>query len=177
MQITVLEADQAMAAIPGLAAVLADCVAGGASVSFMHPFSQADAEAYFSKVAGQVARGETVLIAGEVGGEIVGTVQLGIDTPPNQPHRADVKKMLVHRKGRRNGYGAALLAAAEQTAARLGRSLLVLDTVRGEAGEMFYERQGWTRVGTIPDYALLPQGGLCDTVVFWKRIGVAPALA
>ena len=171
LQIEVLDAAAARAAVAELGKVLADCVNGGASVSFMLPFGQAEAEAYFHKVADQVARGETVLLAARLHGRIVGTVQLGLDTPPNQPHRADVKKMLVRRAARRRGVGAAVLAAAEREAARLGRSLLVLDTVRGAAGERLYLSQGWTRAGVIPDYALLPDGGLVDTVYFWKRVG------
>ncbi len=168
--IETLDAAAARAAVPGLGEVLADCVAGGASVSFMHPFGQADAEAFFRQGGGQVAAGETVLLAARQDGRIVGTVQLGLDTPPNQPHRADVKKMLVRRDARGRGVGAALLAAVEAAAARRGRTLLVLDTVEGAAGERLYARGGWTRVGTIPDYAFLPEGGLCATVVFYKRV-------
>ena len=157
-------------ALDQLAAVLADCVEGGASVSFMSPFSQADGLAFFRKVAGSVASGDTVLLAARLDGRIVGTVQLGLDTPPNQPHRADIKKMLVHRAARGHGIGAALMARVEQEASRHGRWLLVLDTVPGENGYRLYTREGWTRSGIIPDYALFPDGRLCDTAVFWKRL-------
>jgi len=153
-----------------LAAVLVDCVEGGASVSFMSPFSQAQALAFFRKVASSVTSGDTLLLAAKLGGRIVGTVQLGLDTPPNQPHRADVRKMLVHRSARRFGIGAALMARIEDEARRLGRWLLVLDTVPGESGYRVYKRAGWIECGVIPDYAMFPDGRLCDTTLFWKRL-------
>jgi len=103
-------------------------------------------------------------------GEIVGTVQLVLAQPENQPHRADVAKMLVHRSARRSGLGAALMRAVERTAAEEGKSLLVLDTVTGGDAERLYERLGWERCGVIPDYALWPEGGLCATTVFFKRV-------
>jgi GNAT superfamily N-acetyltransferase len=168
--IVVLEAAIADAALDQLASVLIDCVEGGASVSFMAPFTQEDGLAFFRKVAASVACGDTVLLAAKLGERIVGTVQLGLDTPPNQPHRADVKKMLVHRTARSRGIGAALMAAVEDEAKRRGRWLLVLDTVPGMSGYRLYQRAGWTEVGTIPDYALLPDGRLCDTAVLWKRL-------
>ena len=169
--ISQLDAAEARAAIPDLAAVLVDCVAGGASVNFMQGYSQADGEAFFARVADDVARGDAVLFVGRVDGRILGTVQLGLDTPPNQRHRADIKKMLVHRDARKRGLGAALLTAAEQAAPRHRRTVLVLDTVLGGDGERLYARQGWIRVGEIPDYALFPDGSYCATVYFWKRVG------
>jgi GNAT superfamily N-acetyltransferase len=169
-EIIILEAPVADAALDQLATVLADCVEGGASVSFMAPFSHADALAFFRKVAVTVASGDTVLLAARVGGKIVGTVQLGLDTPPNQPHRTDVKKMLVHRAARGHGIGAALMAAVEEEATRRGRWLLVLDTVPGENGHRLYLRAGWTETGPVPDYALFPDGRLCDTMIMWKRL-------
>jgi GNAT superfamily N-acetyltransferase len=168
--IAVLEAPVSDAALDQLSAVLVDCVAGGASVSFMAPFSQQDGLAFFRKVAASVASGETVLIAASLDGRIVGTVQLGLDTPPNQPHRADVKKMLVHRAARNRGIGAALMAAVEEEARQRGRWLLVLDTVPDMSGYRLYQRAGWTESGVIPNYALMPDGRLCDTAVFWKRL-------
>jgi GNAT superfamily N-acetyltransferase len=170
LAISVLEAPIAEAALDQLAVVLADCVEGGASVSFMAPFSHGDALAFFRKIAASVAAGDTVLLAANLDGRIVGTVQLGLDTPPNQPHRADVKKMLVHRGARSRGVGAALMAAVENEARKRGRWLLVLDTVPGMSGYRLYQRAGWTKVGIIPDYALLPDGRLCDTALFWKRL-------
>jgi len=131
-EITSLAAPIADSALDQLADVLVDCVAGGASVSFMSPFPHDSALGFFRKVAGSVAAGDTVLLAAKLDGKIVGTVQLGLDTPPNQPHRADIKKMLVHRSARGRGIGAALMAAVEEEAHRRGRWLLVLDTVPGE---------------------------------------------
>ena len=170
LDVSVLDAPIADSALDELASVLVDCVAGGASVSFMAPFSQSDGLAFFRKIASSVDAGETVLIAAKLDGRIVGTVQLGLDTPPNQPHRADVKKMLVHRAARSRGIGALLMAAVEDEARRRGRWLLVLDTVPGMSGYRLYQRAGWTQSGVIPNYALMPDGALCDTAVFWKRL-------
>jgi GNAT superfamily N-acetyltransferase len=169
-EIAVLDAPVADTALDQLAQVLVDCVEGGASVSFMSPFPHVDALAFFRKVAASVALADTVLLAASLDGRIVGTVQLGLDTPPNQPHRADIKKMLVHRSARSRGIGAALMARAEEEARRNGRWLLVLDTVPGENGHRVYKRAGWTETGIIPDYALFPDGRICDTMVMWKRL-------
>lgn len=170
VEISELDAKAAHDAIPELARVLADCVAGGASVSFMSPFSEADARGFFERVANEVETGTTKLLVARVDERIEGTVQLGLDTPPNQPHRGDIKKLLVHRGARRRGVAEALMNAVEDVARANGRWLLVLDTVRGEAGERVYARLGWQRTGIIPDYALFPDGRLCDTVVFWKKV-------
>jgi GNAT superfamily N-acetyltransferase len=156
--------------IEQLVSVLVDCVEGGASVSFMSPFSHGEALAFFRKVATSVAAGDTVLLAARLAGKIIGTVQLGLDTPPNQPHRADVRKLLVHRAARGHGVGAALMAQAEEEARRRGRWLLVLDTVPGENGHRLYLREGWTQTGIVPDYALFPDGRQCDTAIMWKRL-------
>jgi GNAT superfamily N-acetyltransferase len=169
-EIAVLDAPVADAALDQLADVLVDCVEGGASVSFMSPLPHAEALAFFRKVAAAVASNDTILLAARLEGRIVGTVQLGLDTPPNQPHRADIKKMLVHRSARSRGIGAALMARAEEEARRNERWLLVLDTVPGENGHRVYQRAGWTQSGIIPDYALFPDGRLCDTAVMWKRL-------
>jgi len=168
-EITSLEAPVAESALGQLADVLVDCVEGGASVSFMSPFSHQQALTFFRKVAGSVASGDTVLLAARLGDRIVGTVQLGLDTPPNQPHRADIKKLLVHRSVRGHGVGAALKAQAEEEARRRGRWLLVLDTVPGENGHRLYLRAGWTQTGLVPNY-LFPDGRLCDTAIMWKRL-------
>jgi GNAT superfamily N-acetyltransferase len=167
--IVALDSTAATAAIDELADVLVDCVAGGASVSFMLPYSRDDAAKFFEQVIASVAAGETVLVAAKLSGRIVGSVQLGLDMPPNQPHRGDIKKLLVHRAARRHGIGAALMARAEQEAKARGRTLLVLDTA-GDEAERLYLRGGWQRVGVIPDYAMWPGGGFCDTTFFWKRI-------
>ena len=156
--------------ISELAEVLVDCVAGGASVSFMPPFRHDDGKAFFTKVAGEVVRGEAALLVARLDGRIVGTVQLGLALPPNQPHRADVKKLLVHRRARGRGIGMALMTAAEEAARVRGRSLLVLDTALDGDAERLYTRAGWARVGVIPGYALFPDGRFCDTVVFWKKL-------
>lgn len=154
--------------ILGLSDVLIDCVEGGASVSFMLPMSRAKAEAFWQSTAASVARGERVVLAAEdASGTIVGTVQVILDQPENQPHRGDLAKMLVHRRARRQGVGAALLAAAERCALELGKTLLVLDTASGDA-ERMYARQGWQRCGEIPDYALMPDGSPCATTIFFK---------
>lgn len=152
-----------------LAAVLMDCVEGGASVSFMQPLDSAKAIAFWQGVAGAVARGERALLVAEDAQGIVGTVQLVTAQPENQPHRADVSKMLVHRRGRRHGLGAALMQAVEQVAREEGKSLLVLDTASGDA-ERLYARLGWQRCGVIPGFALWPDGGLCDTTFFYRMV-------
>ena len=157
--------------IQGLSDVLIDCVEGGASVSFMLPMTRAKAEAFWRKAAAGVTRGErVVLVAEDDTGAIVGTTQIILDLPENQPHRGDLAKMLVHRRARRQGVAAALLAAAERSALDAGRTLLVLDTVTGSDAERLYARHGWQRVGEIPDYALWPDGRPCPTTVFFKSL-------
>jgi GNAT superfamily N-acetyltransferase len=156
--------------VDGLAGVLIDCVEGGASVSFMHPLPRDRAVAFWRRVAQGVAAGERALLVAEDARGLCGTVQLLLEQPENQPHRADLSKMLVHRRARRQGLGAALGRAAEATARECGKTLLVLDTASGEA-ERLYERLGWMRVGVIPGYALLPQGGLCDTTMYYRNLG------
>jgi GNAT superfamily N-acetyltransferase len=160
--------------VRGLAELLVDCVDGGASVSFMHPLSPAKASEFWGRVAGEVSQGRRALLVAEDAVGVVGTVQLILDQPENQPHRADLSKMLVHRRARRRGLGAALLRAAESLARGCGKSLLVLDTASGDA-ERLYAKLGWQRSGTIPGYALWPRGGLCDTTVFYRMLSdVAP---
>jgi GNAT superfamily N-acetyltransferase len=159
------------AQINELADVLIDCVEGGASVSFMRPLTHERAVAFWRGVAQGVAAGERALLVAEDAQGICGTVHLVLGQPENQPHRAELSKMLVHRRARCQGAGAALLQAAEATARDCGKSLLVLDTASDEA-ERLYERQGWTRVGVIPGYALLPEGGLCATTVYYRNLAV-----
>ena len=157
--------------IQGLADVLIDCVEGGASVSFMLPMTRAKAEAFWRKASASVARGERqVLVAEDEAGTIVGTVQVVMDLPENQPHRGDLAKLLVHRRARRRGVAEALLAAAERSALDAGRTLLVLDTVTGSDAERLYARQGWQRVGEIPEYALWPDGRPCATTYYFKSL-------
>ena len=154
----------------GLCEVLIDCVEGGASVNFMQPMTLAKASDFWRGVAGSLARGERALVVAEdEQGAIIGTAQTIWATPENQPHRADIAKMLGHRRARRLGVGAAVLRAAEAAAREAGRTVLVLDTA-SDSAERLYEREGWRRVGTIPDYALLPEGGPCATVIYYKRL-------
>jgi GNAT superfamily N-acetyltransferase len=158
------------AQIDGLARLLIDCVDGGASVSFMHPLTPERAAAFWRRVAQGVAGGERALLIAEDARGICGTVQLVLAQPENQPHRADLAKMLVHRRARRQGLGAALMRAAEATARESGKTLLVLDAVTDGDAARLYQRLGWVRVGDIPDYALFPGGGLCSTTVFYRKL-------
>ena len=155
--------------IEGLAAVLADCVEGGASVGFMQPYPLDRAAAWWRGLAADVAAGRRALLVAEDEQGIVGTVHGVLAQPDNQPHRADLCKMLVMRRARQRGVGAALMDAAEQAARAAGKSLLVLDTASAEA-ERLYARMGWTRLGVIPGYALLPEGGMCDTTYFYREL-------
>jgi ribosomal protein S18 acetylase RimI-like enzyme len=157
------------AQLDALADVLIDCVDGGASVNFMHPMTREHALSFWRRVAQALAAGERALLVAEDQLGICGTVQLVLEQPENQPHRADLTKMLVHRRARRRGVGVALLTAAEATARECSRSLLVLDTASEEAKRL-YERQGWIHVGIIPGYALLPHGGLCDTTLYYRTL-------
>lgn len=156
--------------VEALADVLIDCVEGGASVSFMLPLTRERATAFWRKVAHGVAAGDRALLVAEDAEGICGTVQLVFDLPENQPHRGDLAKMLVRRRARKQGLGAALVQAAEATARECGKSLLVLDTVTGSDAERLYTRMGWQRVGDIPRYALWPQGGFCSTTVFYRNL-------
>ena len=170
-----LNPQEAREQIGALSAVLIDCVEGGASVSFMSPLTQERADAFWQGVAEGVAAGERILLVAQdpSGGMIVGTVQVILKQPENQPHRADIAKMLVHSQARRRGVGESLMRAAEEAAARAGKTVLVLDTVTGGDAERLYERVGWVKSGIIPNYALWPKGGFCDTTVFYKQISAA----
>jgi GNAT superfamily N-acetyltransferase len=156
--------------IQELSDLLIDCVEGGASVSFMLPITRATAAEFWRGVAADlVQRARILLVAENAAGRIIGSVQIIFAQPENQPHRADIAKMLVHRQSRRQGIGAALLAEAERAARKAGRTLLVLDTASGDA-ERLYAKLGWQRCGVIPGYALLPGGGLCDTTFFYRTL-------
>jgi GNAT superfamily N-acetyltransferase len=156
--------------VAGLADVLIDCVDGGASVNFMHPLTRERAAAFWRGIAESVAVGKTALLVAEDIDGICGTVQLVLDLPENQPHRADVAKMLVHRRTRRRGLGAALMRAVEATARECGRTLLVLDAVTGGDAARLYERLGWVRVGDVPGFALYPRGGFCSTTYYYRDL-------
>jgi GNAT superfamily N-acetyltransferase len=155
--------------VAGLADVLVDCVEGGASVSFMLPLARERAAAFWREVGAGVAAGERVLLVAEDAAGICGTVQLLLAMPENQPHRGDVLKMLVHRRVRKQGIGATLMQACEDAAREAGKTLLVLDTASPDA-ERLYERMGWQPAGVVPDYALLPQGGYCQTRFYYRRL-------
>jgi ribosomal protein S18 acetylase RimI-like enzyme len=159
------------AEVEQLADVLIDCVEGGASVSFMQPLTRERAVTFWRRAAEDVATVQRALLVAEDGQGICGTVQLLLDQPENQPHRADLAKMLVHRRARRQGLGAALMRAAEATARECGKTLLVLDAVTDGDAARLYERLGWQRVGEIPGYALLPEGGLCSTTYYYRELG------
>jgi GNAT superfamily N-acetyltransferase len=161
------------AAIDGLAAVLIDCVEGGASVGFLHPLTRDRAAAFWARLAPDVASGERALLVAEDGSGICGTVQLVLARMENQPHRADLAKMLVHRRARRRGLGETLVRAAEALALESGRTLLVLDAVTGGDAARMYGRLGWVRVGDIPGYALMPDGRLAGTTVYYRDLGGA----
>jgi GNAT superfamily N-acetyltransferase len=165
-----LDGDELTGALDGLARVLADCVEGGASVSYMWPFSHADARAAFEGFAAEAAQGKRIVIAAFDEGEIVGTVQVILALPPNQPHRGEIAKLLVHRGARRRGVAERLMERAEAEARAEGKNLLVLDAVTGGDAERLYARLGWSRVGSIPRYALYPDGRECATTYFWKDI-------
>jgi GNAT superfamily N-acetyltransferase len=166
-QLTATEGRQYLGA---LADVLLDCVAGGASVSFMASLTRADAELFFEKAAREVEEGRRILLAAFDGEALIGTVQIVAAAAPNQPHRADVAKLLVHRSARGRGVGRSLMDAIEEAARGAGKTLLVLDTVTGDSAERLYQRMGWTRLGVIPNYALYPDGRWCDTTVFYKEL-------
>ncbi len=169
IELAILDGDQARQRIPELAFILQDCVAKGASVSFMNPFSLAEAIGYFTDIAEAVALQEIILFAAIENGRAVGTVQLHPVAKPNQPHRAEIAKMLVHSAHRRQGIGQKLLELAEIEAKKRGYTLLTLDTASGEA-ERLYSRVGYKKAGTIPNFALWPDGGYCDTVFYYKLI-------
>jgi len=153
-----------------LAEVLVDCVDGGASVSFMQPLSRAKALVFWQGVLAGAARGERALLVAEEEGRVVGTVQLITAQPDNQPHRADVAKMLVHRQARRRGVAQQLMAAIDCAARAAGKTVLVLDTETGGDAERLYQRAGWTRVGDVPNYALMPDGAPCSTTFYFKSL-------
>lgn len=165
-----LDADAVRAQLDGLAAVLVDCVEGGASVGYLTPFSHDEARGVYEAYAAEVEQGRRVLLAAFADDELVGTVQVVFASHPNQPHRADIARMLVRRSARRRGIAQQLMEQAEREAAAEAKTVLVLDTVTGDDAERLYERLGWTRVGVIPNYALYPDGRPCDTTVFWKAL-------
>jgi GNAT superfamily N-acetyltransferase len=154
--------------LPGLAAMMVEAVAGGASISFMAGFSQPESLAWWQARSDAAAAGSLMILIASDGAGVAGTVSLVPATEPNQPHRADVAKMMVAQRARRHGVGAALLAAVEALALAHGRTTLVLDTISGSAAARLYERCGWRKVGDIPAYALLPDGAMAPTTYYCK---------
>lgn len=173
VEIRRLDAAAAHAHVDDLAGVLLDCVRGGASVGFMAGFGEEDARAFYAEVAADVAAGGRILLAALLDGSVVGTVQVVFARMPNQPHRADVAKLLVRRDARGRKIGRLLMEQAEAEAAAAGRWLLVLDTA-SPAADRVYRGLGWTELGVVPDFALLPDGRRCDTTFFWKKLPSAP---
>ena len=164
------------ATLSALAELLIETVANGGSVSFMHPLSVQDAEAFWTRSLGAAERGERVVLGAFLESELCGTVTLLLDPPPNQPHRGEIAKMMTTFRYRGRGVGSALLAEAERLAVASGRTLLNLDTASEDGAAAFYERNGYTYAGEIPDFALKPHGGLTGTRLYWKRIGPASCL-
>ncbi|SMH55662.1 GNAT family N-acetyltransferase [Azospirillum agricola] len=171
LSIRSLGAEEAVRRNAELAALLIDCVEGGASVGFLLPVDRERAGTFWRTVAEGLAAGRRILLVAEdqADGSLLGTVQIVLGQPENQPHRGDLSKMLVHRRARRRGIGAALMDAAEDAARSVGKTLLVLDTSTKEA-ERLYERAGWVRTGTIPGYALMPDGRPGRTTFFYKHL-------
>lgn len=166
-----LSTDEIIARIDQLSDVLEDCVNGGASVSFMLPFQRETARTFWQKMAHGAAKGERIVLAAiDAADVVIGTAQLIIDMPENQPHRGEVAKLLVHSRGRRQGIALALMAELENIARQHDKRLLVLDTATGSGAEQFYLRSGWLRVGIIPDFALMPDGEVCSTTLFYKSV-------
>ncbi|MBW4024182.1 MAG: GNAT family N-acetyltransferase [Proteobacteria bacterium] len=154
-----------------LASLLVEAVASGGSVSFMHPLSKAQAATFWDGSLAAAARGERIVFGAWDGEHLVGTVTLLLDLPPNQPHRAEIAKMMTRNSHRGRGVATALLRAAEAAAIEHGRRLLVLDTATEGGAAQLYERLGYTRAGEMPDFALKPHGGLTGTLIYWKRLG------
>jgi ribosomal protein S18 acetylase RimI-like enzyme len=158
--------------------VLIEIVAHGGSVSFMHPLSHEDAEKFWSNALSAADRGERIILGAFDGNDLVGTVTLLLDLPPNQPHRAEIAKMMTRISHRHRGIATALLREAERIAIAHKRWLLVLDTAEDEGAAGLYERMGFKLTGLIPDYALKPHGGLTGTLIYWKRLqGALPELS
>jgi GNAT superfamily N-acetyltransferase len=158
------------AQLDALADVLADCVAGGASIGFMAPFPRTEARTVVEGMAAEVEQGNRLLLAAFAGDRLVGTVQVVLALPPNQPHRGEITKLLVHRSARKRGVAEQLMVRADTEARAEGKTLLVLDAVTGGDAERLYTRLGWTKVGVVPDFALFPDGRFCDTTYFFKSL-------
>ncbi len=170
ISIRALDAAEAGARLDELAAILVDAVAHGASVNFMAGFSNGEAREFWRNQIPGIAGGEKRLLVGDDGGRLVGTVLLMFAHQPNAPHRAEIGKMLVLSSLRRQGLGRRLLTAAEDAARAAGRTLLLLDTEAGSAGDRLYRACGWTAIGAVPDHAFRPDGRLAETTMFYKTL-------
>ena len=159
--------------VAALSGILIETVASGGSVSFMHPLDMARAEAFWDGALAAAGRGERIVLGAFDGEVLAGTVSLLLDCPPNQPHRAEIAKMMTRPSHRGRGVATALMRVAERLAVERARTLLTLDTAVEDGASGLYEKLGFTLAGTIPDYALKPHGGLTGTMVYWKRIGLA----
>jgi ribosomal protein S18 acetylase RimI-like enzyme len=168
--IEILDVDAARAALPALTDILRDAVVNGASVGFMDWNTPADFERYWTGIAAELASGQVFLLVARGGSGIIGTAQVHLVGKPNQPHRAEIAKVLVHSSARRQGVGEELMRAAEAAAREAGRSLLVLDTDENGAARRLYRRLGWIEVGTIPRFALMPDGSDCGSTFFYKNL-------
>ncbi|MBE7183097.1 MAG: GNAT family N-acetyltransferase [Methylobacterium mesophilicum] len=173
ISIRTLQPEEVSSRISELSDLLLDCVEGGASVSFMAPMARETAEGFWRGVAGRARDGAVVVLVAETDGVVVGTAQLVTGLPENQPHRADVAKVLVHRRARNRGVAQRLMEAVEAEARGLGRTLLVLDTVPDTPAYRLYRRLGWQEVGRVPGFALWPDGRVCDTAFFFKTLARA----
>jgi ribosomal protein S18 acetylase RimI-like enzyme len=160
-----------------LSEILVEVVANGGSVSFMHPLEPEKAKAFWDSALAAAARDERIVLGAWDGEVLVGTVTLLLDCPPNQPHRAEIAKLMTRLSHRGRGVAAALMRSAEDLAVKRRRTLLVLDTATEGGASGLYEGLGFTRAGEIPDYALKPHGGLTGTMIYWKRIGGKPEKA
>jgi GNAT superfamily N-acetyltransferase len=170
LEVRRLDPAEAREQLDALAGVLADCVLGGASVGYLEPFSHADARGVYEDYVRDAEQGRRIILGAFLDGNLVGTAQLILAVPPNQPHRAEVARVLVHRSARKRGIAQRLMEQLEHEASAEGKTLLVLDAVTGGDAARLYERIGWNTVGVIPGYALYPDGRLCDTTVFWKAL-------
>jgi GNAT superfamily N-acetyltransferase len=169
-QLTIVALESSPEVIAALSDLLIETVAGGGSVSFMHPLAPEAAAAFWTKSLVAAQEGTRVVLGALEDGELVGTVTLLLDFPPNQPHRGEIAKMMTRVKRRGHGIASALMREAERIAVSRGRTLLMLDTAEEEGAGPFYEKLGYVRAGVIPDYAYKPHGGLCGTIFYWKRI-------
>ena len=169
-QIVQLESGEAEARLSELSDILVDAVAGGASVSFMQPFNHTEALNYWQTIVSAIARGDRMLLAALLEDRAVGTVQLDLAMEPNQPHRANIAKLLVHSAARRRGIGRALMRRVEDLARQQGRTLLTLDTQTGSQAELLYRSLGYILAGVIPNYACSPDGPMKDTSIFYKQL-------